>query len=43
MQILLRKISDWQGYYQLLEAMDPPLLGAVRPFINDSMQWKEQI
>ena len=41
MQILLPKISDWECYYQLLEAMDPPLLAGVRPCINDSMEWKE--
>ena len=43
MHILLPKISDWQCYHQLLEVIDTPLVAAVRPFINDSMEWKEWI
>ena len=43
MQILLPNISTWQCYHQLLEAIDPPLLAAVRPVVNDSMEWKELI
>jgi len=38
-QVQLLRISNWQCYHQLLEAMDAPLLQAVRPFINEDMEW----
>jgi len=37
-QIQLPCISNWQYYYQLLEAMDAPLLQAVRLFINEDIE-----
>ena len=43
MHILLSKITNWQSYFQLLDAIDPPLLATVRPSINKSMEWKELI
>jgi len=43
LQILLPKISDWQCYNQLLEAMDPALLQEVRANINDEMEWNDLI
>jgi len=43
LQILLPKISDWQCYNQLLEAMDPALLQEVRANINDEMEWDDLI
>jgi len=43
LQILLPKISDWQCYNQLLEAMDPALLQEVRTNINDEMEWNDLI
>jgi len=43
LQILLTKISDWQYYNQLLEAMDPALLQEVRANINDKMEWDDLI
>jgi len=39
----LPRISNWQCYHQLLEAMDAPLLQAVRPFINEDMEWDKLI
>ena len=43
LQILLPKISDWQCYNQLLEAMDPALLQEVRANINDEIEWDDLI
>ena len=43
LQILLPKISDWECYNQLLEAMDPALLQEVRANINDDMEWDDLI
>jgi len=43
LQILLPKISDWQCYNQLLEAMDPALLQEVGANINDEMDWDDLI
>jgi len=43
LQILLPKISNWQCYNQLLEAMDPALLHEVRANINDKMEWDDLI
>jgi len=43
MQILLPKISDWQCYNQLLEAIDNGLLNKVRAQINEDMEWNEII
>jgi len=42
-QMQLPRISNWQCYHQLLEAMDAPLLQAVRPFINEDMHWEKLI
>ena len=42
-QMQLPRISNWQCYHQLLEAMDAPLLQAVRPFINEDMEWEKLI
>jgi len=42
-QILLPKVSDWQCYNQLLEAIDPALLQEVRANINDEMEWDDLI
>jgi len=42
-QMQLPWISNWQCYHELLEAMDAPLLQAVRPFINEDMDWKKLI
>jgi len=39
----LPRISNWQCYQQLLEAMDAMLLQAVRPFINEDMEWDKLI
>jgi len=39
LQILLAKISDWQCYNVLLEAMDPALLQDVRANINNEIEW----
>jgi len=39
----LPRISNWQCYHQLLEAMDASLLQAVRPFINEDMDWEKLI
>jgi len=38
-QMQLPRISNWQCYHQLLEVMDASLLQAVRPFINEDMEW----
>jgi len=43
LQILLPKISDWQYYNQLLEAIDPALLQELRANINDEMEWNDFI
>jgi len=42
-QMQLPRISNWQCYHQLLEAMDAPLLQAVRAFINEDMEWDKLI
>jgi len=42
-QMQLSRISNWQCYHQLLEAMDAPLLQAVRPFINTDIDWEKLI
>jgi len=42
-QMQLPRISNWQCYHQLLEAMDAPLLQAVRLFINEDMEWDKLI
>jgi len=42
-QMQLPRISNWQCYHQLLEAMNAPLLQAVRPFINEDMDWEKLI
>jgi len=42
-QMQLPRISNWQCYHQLLEAIDAPLLQAVRPFINEDMKWHKLI
>ena len=42
-QMQLLRISNWQCYHQLLEAMDATLLQAVRPFINEDMEWDKLI
>jgi len=42
-QMQLPRISNWQCYHQLLEAMNAPLLQAVRPFINEDMEWDKLI
>jgi len=38
LQILLSKISDWQYYNQVLEAMDPTLLQEVRANNNNEIE-----
>jgi len=43
LQILLPKISDWQCYNQLLEAINPALLQEVRANINDEMELNDLI
>jgi len=43
LQILLPKVSDWQCYNQLLEAMDPVLLQEVKANINDKMECDDLI
>ena len=43
LQILLTKISDWQCYNQLLQAIDPALLQEVRANINNEMAWNDLI
>jgi len=37
-QVQLPWISNWQCYHELLEAIDAPLLQAVRSFINEDME-----
>ena len=39
----LPRISNWQCYYQLLEAMYASLLQAVRPFVNEDIDWETLI
>jgi len=39
----LPRISNWQCYHPLLEAMDTPLLQPVEPFINEDMEWDKLI
>jgi len=43
LQIILPKISIWQGYNQVLEVMDPALLQEVRANINDDIEWNDLI
>ena len=42
-QMQVPRISNWQCYHQLLEAMDAQLLQAVRQFINKDMDWEKLI
>jgi len=42
-QMQLPRISNWQCYHQLLEAMDALLLQAIQPFINEDMEWHKLI
>jgi len=42
-QMQLPRISNWQYYHQILEAMDAPLLQAVQPFINEDIEWEKLI
>ena len=42
-QMQLPRLSNWQYYHQLLEAMDTPLLQAVRLLINEDMDWEKLI
>jgi len=39
----LPRISHWQYYYQLLEAIDASLLQDVRLFINEDIDWEKVI
>jgi len=42
-QMQLPRICNWQCYHQLLEAMDASLLQAVRPFVNEDIDWETLI